>query len=518
MIRTSESDPLRLDAVTVPTGGRIGLTLCPGKKQRNSMSGQWDRNLEADLEAVCAFDSVALVTLMEAHELAGVEVPVERLGPAVDALGMEWFHLPIVDANVPDAAFETAWRYAGARLREHLGRDRNIVVHCRGGLGRSGTIAARLLVELGVSAREAIRSVRAARPGAIETSAQERYVASVELPDRRADRIAGCLLAGAIGDALGRPVEFSPLDMIREQYGEDGIRDLVPIAGRTGLVTDDTQMTLFTAEGLTRGFRHTPGLLPDLTREVWQAYRRWLITQGIDNDTARVGRLLDVPELHESRAPGHTCITALESGAMGGPDSPVNDSKGCGGVMRVAPVGLVRDRLRSLDEVFALGAATAAITHGHPSGYLSSGVQAVLVALLLEGVELDPALDCGIALLVRERDHEETLDALTRARTLASRGRPTPEALEDLGGAWVGEEALAISVCAALACDDLEEAVLLAVNHGGDSDSTGAITGNLMGARHGAGAIPARWAQRVEFRDLLLDFAGQIDECGGRPC
>jgi len=332
------------------------------------------------------------------------------------------------------------------------------------------------------------------------------------ITSHRGERITGCLLAGAIGDALGSPVEFMALDHIREDFGPEGIRDFTERGDRTGQVTDDTQMTLFTAEGLLLALRDEDDSLDGLTRSVWQSYLRWLQTQGVDRAATQRGLLLEIPRLHEPRAPGMTCMSALRSGRMGRPDAPLNDSKGCGGVMRVAPVGLISATLPDLEAVFSLGAATAAITHGHPSGYLSAGTMAVLVATLIDGSDLDDALDAAVGILETHPDHEETLAAVDAARDLASVGPPSPEDLEGLGAGWVGEEALAIAIAAALTSDRIEDGLRLAVNHGGDSDSTGAIAGNLLGAKLGAGAIPAHWAQRVEFRGVLRQFAAEIAE------
>lgn len=174
---TSVTHPLRIDAAAVTGGGLIGMTFCPGKKQNDSISGEWKRDLEIDLRAIRDWGAVAVVTLMEAHELTRYKV--ERLGEMVEALGMEWHHLPITDADVPRAPFEALWTRSGPILREHLRQGRRILLHCRGGLGRTGTIAARLLAELGVPPREAIDAVRKARAGAIETDAQERHVLGI---------------------------------------------------------------------------------------------------------------------------------------------------------------------------------------------------------------------------------------------------------------------------------------------------------------------------------------------------
>ncbi|CCH35276.1 ADP-ribosylglycohydrolase family protein [Actinosynnema sp. NPDC047251] len=324
------------------------------------------------------------------------------------------------------------------------------------------------------------------------------------------DALRACLLAGAVGDALGGSIEFDRIDRIRGRFGPSGLTDYAPAYGRLGAITDDTQMTLFTLEGLVLARRRGS----DPVHEVRVAYGRWLRTQG-GPEVAADGWLLDVPELHQTRAPGNTCLTALRSGLLGTVEAPINDSKGCGAVMRAAPVALWSERP---DEVFALAAATGALTHGHPSGYLSAGVLAVLVQQLWQGAELTGAIDVARDELQRWEGHEEQLVLLDLAAEMGTRGvRPTPEVIETaLGGGWVGEEALAIAVLTALAAETLADGLLLAVNHSGDSDSTGALCGNLLGARDGAGALPAHWLESLELADVIGRLADEAGEVFGR--
>jgi len=175
MVLTSRNSPLRIDTVSVDhCGGVIGLTLCPGKIEANAISGDWDRELDCDLEVISNLGAKALVSLMEKEEMAwyGVaEMPEKAI-----QLGLEHYHLPIVDMDIPDEAFEAQWQIAGEKLRNILLAGELIVIHCLGGLGRSGTIAGRLLVELGTDPDTAIRRVRAVRPGAIQTIMQESYI------------------------------------------------------------------------------------------------------------------------------------------------------------------------------------------------------------------------------------------------------------------------------------------------------------------------------------------------------
>ena len=175
--KTSLSHPLRVDAVVAPGGGLIGMTFCPGKVQPHGFSGNWDRDLGLDLDRIRDWGAVAVVTLVEAAELDRYRVP--RLGAEVQGRGMEWHHLPIVDADIPRAPFDAAWPTIGPLLRAHLAAGRRILLHCLGGLGRTGTIAARLLIEMGQAPDAAIRAVRQARPGALETHAQVAYARAV---------------------------------------------------------------------------------------------------------------------------------------------------------------------------------------------------------------------------------------------------------------------------------------------------------------------------------------------------
>ena len=193
-----------------------------------------------------------------------------------------------------------------------------------------------------------------------------------------------------------------------------------------------------------------------------------------------------------------------------------NDSKGCGGVMRVAPVGLYVAALEAtkatkcVTRAFALGVDAAAITHGHPTGQLAAGAFAALIARLVQGATLDQALDETCAELVRHPNHRETLDAVNSARALADSASATPETLARLGQGWIAEEALAIGIFCALVATTLEEGIVLAVNHSGDSDSTGSIAGNLLGAMYGVEAVPQRWTDVLELREVILELSDDL--------
>lgn len=340
-------------------------------------------------------------------------------------------------------------------------------------------------------------------------------------------RIRGCLLGGAIGDALGNPVEFLSLEAIRARYGPGGVTGPVPdTSGAIGLITDDTQMTLFTTEGLKRARARATsyGLHGAEVHLVQEAYLRWLDTQNHpsppppDGRRHRDGQLREERWLYAQRAPGNACLSGLRSGHV--PDShapvtgkpgPVNsNSKGCGTVMRSAPFGLVA---LGAETAFIWAARCAQITHGHPTGYYAAGAFAAVVSNLLDGDSLEGAVLRALWLLSRHSGHEETSTALRKALDLAAEGDPTPERTETLGAGWVAEEALSIAVYAALAHprpDAVRDALLLSVNHSGDSDSTGAVCGNLLGALHGDFRLPHDWLAQTEGRAVVAALADDL--------
>jgi ADP-ribosylglycohydrolase len=330
-----------------------------------------------------------------------------------------------------------------------------------------------------------------------------------------ADRFRGCLLGGAIGDALGAGVEHDSLRRIRRRFGPDGLADPAPAYGRASAITDDTQMTLFTAEALLRTFTRAAerGVPGDAVWQLDQAYARWLRTQGERSlrwpnpgDPSTVERLLAGSDAR--RGPGRTCIAAMRGSVAGTPDDPTNSSKGCGGVMRVAPIGLM---VEDLGEAMILGARSAALTHGHPTGQAAAAALAGLIALLGTGAPLSTAVAVVAGELGFGDRVDETIEALMRARSLLGQDvAPSPEVIQSLGEGWVADEALAIGVGCALLARDFEHGLLLAVNHGGDSDSTGAIAGALLGMMFGADAIPTRWLDGLEHATEIAAIADDL--------
>jgi ADP-ribosylglycohydrolase len=327
-------------------------------------------------------------------------------------------------------------------------------------------------------------------------------------------RVIGCLVGGAVGDALGAPVEFLGLPQIHSTFGPAGITGYEPAYGRRGAITDDTQMMLFTAEGLIRSGKR----IADVPASIHRAYLRWLHTQGEPQPKDLIdGWLVEQRVLHNSRSPGITTLGALRLGQMGTVDSPLNDSKGCGAVTRAGPLGVTGG------DAFDLGMRAAAITHGHPTAQLGAGAFAALIAALIDGASFQSAVDAVRQRLSQHKASRELLIAIDAAQELA---RSDPEAaLDRLGTGWVAEEALAISIYCALTASDFPSGVLRAVNHGGESNSTGVLTGSILGAMLGRDAISPDWVAGLEARalieqvgaDLVAHFVDNTpDQDGGR--
>ena len=324
----------------------------------------------------------------------------------------------------------------------------------------------------------------------------------------RIERIKGCLLGGAVGDALGAPVEFLEWSAIRATFGARGIADFAPAYGRVGAITDDTQMMLFTAEGLlrayvrgsSRGICHVPSV-------IHHALLRWLMTQDYSPATSVTlnGWLVQERDLWSRRAPGHTCVNALKASSRFGFLSE-NNSKGCGAIMRVAPCAF-------FGNAFDNAAESGRLTHGHPTGYMAAGLFADILQRIADRQD---SLEHAITESLVEHGHkpgmEETRALVERVLFFFYEGyRPTPERIDEVGGGWIAEEALAIGIWCALTATSFEDGVINAVNHSGDSDSTGLIAGHLLGIQYGVEAIPDRWLERLELRGVIEAVAEDIE-------
>ena len=353
------------------------------------------------------------------------------------------------------------------------------------------------------------------------------------------DRIRGSLVGGAIGDALGYAVEFLQEDQIFRKYGCEGITEYDLVNGKA-LISDDTQMTLFTANGILVGDTRLSmrGIGGDPKAYVPNAYLDWLKTQESDINSVNhherytekggYSWLLDVPELYSRRAPGNTCLSALETRAKEGYvdsfiNSPINRSKGCGGIMRIAPLAL---KYRSgenfygdIEQIDMEAAELSAITHSHSLGYMPSAVVSHIISRILCSYDemslkdmVLEARDSVSKLFAEDKNLPVLVDIIDKAVRLSEKTDTDDlDNIHALGEGWVAEETLGIALyCALKYQNDFSKAMITAVNHKGDSDSTGAVTGNILGALIGYTAIDSKWKKNLELLDVILEIADDL--------
>lgn len=344
------------------------------------------------------------------------------------------------------------------------------------------------------------------------------------------DKVRGSLIGGACGDAFGYPVEFIfSFKEIEAKYGIGGIAEYDMSypwlsgarEGGCALISDDTQMSLYTAEALIES--HKSGR--DLLQTISEAYLAWYGHQvGKSVKISYRSRLSEIEELNQRRAPGNTCLSALYAVSNG--KTAYNQSKGCGGIMRVAPIGIFGAVHKwTLYKTAGIAGESAEITHLHPLSTYSSAALAIIVQECIETDNVDPVTFRNIVensiRIVEEVYGEnspnmnEFKDVIYNALSLFDNQQEDWEIIETkLGGGWIAEETLAIAVFSvARHIDDFAGCMMCAVNHGGDSDSTGAVAGNIIGAIIGYDMIPKKFTETLQFRDLIISYSDALSAC-----
>lgn len=360
------------------------------------------------------------------------------------------------------------------------------------------------------------------------------------------DQVRGCMFGGAVGDALGYPIEFFDESTIFSRYGEKGIQEyeINKVSGKA-LISDDTQMTLFTANGIlvadTRASMRGIGGIPH--KYIPMSYQDWLCTQRMSFEQSKKWRgrrksgiswLLDVPELYSRRAPGNTCLSALyqQENIKELPDSfvdhPQNNSKGCGGIMRVAPLALKNYPFVMIKDIDREGAEIAAITHGSSLGYMPAAVLVHMIHRIVYPVKKQTlkeivfeAKNTVNEVFAGDRHLKKLNGIIDLAVELSENKKSDLDNIHRIGEGWVAEETLGIAIyCSLKYQNDFSAGVIAAVNHRGDSDSTGAVTGNILGALLGFRAIDEKWKNNLELAHVILEMADdlchgcQMSDCG----
>ncbi len=327
------------------------------------------------------------------------------------------------------------------------------------------------------------------------------------------DKIRGSLIGGAVGDALGYEVEFLSWRSIQQKFGDSGITEYRLRNGKA-VISDDTQMTLFTAVGLKNSFENKTN---NPINDIYKCYIDWLKLQYSKEITNPSAWISSIPELAVPRAPGNTCLSALRSGVCGSIENPINNSKGCGGIMRIAPIALFYDEQTNIEIPTKLSAEVSAITHGHPLGYIPSAALAYIIntivyrnydnfeSLVYESLTAVKKMFSDI----KYKNSIEYLINLTKyACQLAKNNENDVDNIHKIGGGWVAEETFAIAIYCVLKYEtDFDKVMISSVNHSGDSDSAGAVAGNIAGAIIGYQHINQKWKDSLELRDIILQIA-----------
>lgn len=344
----------------------------------------------------------------------------------------------------------------------------------------------------------------------------------------------GCLVGGACGDAMGYPVETMDWNQIRSAYGAGGITQLpINIERKEALFSDDTQMAILTVDGLLWADKKAKerGVYA-YTSSLFYCYQKWLYTQigrfaDKNYNFLLGGEILSNKELFSRRAPDKVSLSTLEgsiNGKYGTIQKPINQNPGTGAVMRAAPIGLYF--YNDAKMAFRIGAESAAITHGHPDGYLPAGFLACLIAHLVRGKELEAAVVRALQELEMWSGHENTRDLIDKARTLAEQMNRSEDLLNRdememasridlsaIGSGTTGSEVIALSLyCALRHTNDFRKAILMAANQGGNSDTVAAICGSILGTYLGMDEIPYSWVNKIECSILLVHGADRILE------
>ena len=483
--------------------------------------------------------------------------PYSHLLPA----GTTYTRFPIADCGAPKS-IESVQSLL-LRIEELKKMNGYVYVHCWGGVGRTGTIIACYLSQnwkepdlnlvLDALRRNFSEMPKSAYKKTPETKEQIDFIKQFinittgykdEKAKRVTDSIRGCLMAGATGDALGYEVEFMSRRAILSRFGEQGITKFTLDNKGKALISDDTQMTLFTANGmlmgLTRGYMRGIGGRPE--EYVDGAYLDWYYTQTGKKKEILINDfhytwLRDLPEMAQCRAPGNTCLQACES--MFRREHVHNNSKGCGGIMRVAPMALLdagyasRDKnTYSLVELAEAGGKIAECTHKHPLAFLPASLLTILlykvVPMAVKQVQEDidriinETLDMLDLIYIDKYESEKQYlrDLSEKAIRLAHSDISDADAIRELGEGWVAEETWAIALYSAVRhIDSVEDAIIASVNHDGDSDSTGSVCGNIMGAIYGYEHIKERnifcpegklLEDTLELSEIILALANDL--------
>lgn len=315
------------------------------------------------------------------------------------------------------------------------------------------------------------------------------------------NKIKGMIFGLAIGDALGYPIEFMGEKEIINNFNKVyKFEESSTNNYKKGIYSDDTQMSIATINAILNSKNFYNEIIE---KELISEYKKWYLTQS---------------DYNQKRHPGFTCLSALQYSIDHSIEKInygkcINDSKGCGGIMRVASLGLLPF---SVGETIDIGCKAAYITHNHILGYYTAGYLTGLIKYLSEGFSLTEGitrLNNIFSQINYISIRHELLPLVKKAIELSKNNKTDLENINSLGEGWVAEETLAIALYCSLKYEnDYINGVSASINHKGDSDSTGCVCGAILGFIKGFDAIPNELVNEIENKDLLNDLSIKLFE------
>jgi len=491
--KTSASHPIRVDWLPTRWLGKVGLTFAQGTKQPNAATGSWDRDLAADISRLRnEFGADHLVCLLQDHEFE--ELAIGGLADASANARIAFHRLPIADGSVPaDPGQLTAlisqivgWAAAGE----------NVVIHCKGGLGRAGTVGGCVMRAAGREPAAALADLKTARgPDCPETTEQRRFIERfVPGPPAARSRVLGAVIGAAVGDALGHPTEFLSTAQLHTKYGPNGVTGFELWWERDGKrfapYTDDTQMAEIVLQTLVN--KGGPAAsLEAVMLEIATGFARW-------TDHPQGGH----------RAPGNACMEGSRRLAKGVAwrEAGGATAGGCGSVMRAYPFGLLLD----VEQAEHWSVEHSRMTHQDPIALAACAAMAVGMAGEMSGLAPTAVLSSMVEAAGR---YDAATARMCQSAVDDAHAGAMPEVVLDRLRGWAAHEAIAAAMFVVARHErDLRGALLEGANAPGDSDSIATLAGALLGARLGLEAIPPEWVRDVERSAELITLGNAAAE------
>lgn len=326
----------------------------------------------------------------------------------------------------------------------------------------------------------------------------------IDLINNKHEEILNLILGGlyglVIGDALGFPIKTETLNSIKKKYGEQGITDFVKYdIYKKGSYSSESQLTLSTINGIIYAYDYTNRILKKediLKKSIYLMYKDWLKTQG---------------DLYNKRNTNEIIMLAINNKKIGSINNPINDSKSASTIIKTIPFGFILDEYQS----FRLGMEITSFTHGNSISILSGGFLACLISCIRQYKDkgLEYCIRTALSLLKKTKYSQSLSNKIEYVLNMDTKYLSPEQVTFLLGEGWDIEEAIAYSLyCSINNKDNYRQAVYSAINHTGNSDTIGAITGCIIGTYLGYNEIPQEWIINIENSEFIELYSKKLLE------